>query len=155
MASAEYLAEMVKLQGTKPLIKVEHIAIDTTVTDISAYYDSGASLTKEKERAPDQIQAGDFDVVLFNHDDYFSEYKASSLFYSTQYHLSKIRLSAGFILPDGTSEYVVMAVGYIDQIIAHESESKVTLRCRDVMYFILRYRRRFMKPSAICWVRAA
>jgi len=133
----DFLNEMARLRDSTPQIKVEHIAVDGTVTDISDYYESGGNFTREKERAPDEIQAGDFDITLINHDDYFSEYKAGSLFYGVQYHFSRIRISVGFMLPDGSTVLMDMCYGYIDELVAHSDESKVTLRCRDLMHRVI------------------
>lgn len=129
--------EMQKKRDTTPLMLIEHIDVNGVVTDISRYYVSGANITRQKERAPDEIQAGDFDITLINHDDYFSEYKAGSLFYDVQYHFSRIRVSAGFVLPDGSTVTEPMAYGYIDELEAHEGESYVTLRCRDLIHRII------------------
>ena len=129
--------ELDKLQDTKPLVKVEFIDTSDTITDISSYYHSGGVIERVKERAPDELQAGDFDVVLFNHDNYFSEYRTGSLFYETQYHNAKIRISLGFTLPDGSEEYLPQQTGFIDELVADRMEGLVTIRCRDVIRRIL------------------
>jgi len=120
-----------------PVLKIEHVSLDGTVTDITKYYDTGGSITREKERAPDEIQAGDFDLTLFNHDDKFSEFKPASMFYGTQYHLSQIKISVAFKSPSGMTEYYPICTGYIDELNAHKDESKVTLRCRDIMHKVI------------------
>ncbi len=135
--TGSFMSEIEKKLDTKPRVKVEFVTIAGVATDISQYFDSGGVVERIKERAPDEIQAGDFDVVLINHDDYFSEYKASSLFYQTQYHGAKIRVWMGFELEDGSVDYVLQQVGYIDELVAHNDESKVTLRCRDLIRSIL------------------
>lgn len=122
---------------SKPKTKIEFIDTMGNVTDITDYYLEGAQFEQIKERAPDEIQAGDFDIVLANHDDKFSEYVASSLIYGTQYHLARIKVSQGFILPDGTESYIVQAIGYIDELEADDGNSKVTFRCRDLIRLIL------------------
>lgn len=132
-----FLKELDKQQDTKPKVKVEFITTDGTAYDISVYYLGGGVLERTKERAPDEIQAGDFDVVLSNHDDYFSEYNASSLLYGIQYHGARIKIYLGFELPDGRTEYRAMQVGYIDELYAHSGDSKVTFRCRDLIRRIL------------------
>lgn len=137
MPSTAFQTEMARLQDAHPVTKVEFISTTGVVTDISTYYASGASFDQIKERAPDEIQAGDFDIVLFNHDNYFSEYVSTSLIYNTQYHGARIRVSLGFVLPDGTSEYTVVAIGYVDQIITDGSTATVTFRCRDLIRRIL------------------
>lgn len=137
MASAAFQTEMARLQDAKPRIKVEHISPLGVTTDITAYYVSGASFEQIKERAPDEISAGDFDIILNNHDDYFSEFVATSLFYNVTYHGGKIKISQGFILSDGSIEYETQAVGFIDELVANESESTVMLRCRDFIRRIL------------------
>ena len=108
--------EITRMRGGRPFVTVEHIALDGSITDISRYYSSGGNITREKERAPDEIQAGDFDITLFNHDNKFSEYKVGSLFYNTQYHGSKIRISVGFISPSGPTESQIICTGYIDEL---------------------------------------
>lgn len=135
--SLAFLQEMARKRGSNPKTKIEHISKSNTVTDISRYFLSGANLEQVKERAPDEIQAGQFDVILSNHDDYFSEYKTGGLFSSGDYHGDRIRISQGFILPDGTEEYLTQGVGYIDQLLTDSSVSRVTLRCRDRMWQIM------------------
>lgn len=137
MASAAFLIEMARQQDAHPKTKIEFITVGGAVTDISAYYDSGANFQQQKDRAPDEIQAADFDIVLANHDNKFSEYDPTSLLYGIQYHGARIRVSEGFVLPDGTEEYQVKCVGFIDQIIADGSISRVTFRCRDLIRQLL------------------
>jgi hypothetical protein len=132
-----FLNEMGKLRDSTPFVRVEHIAVNGTITDISGYYSAGGNITREKERAPDEIQAGDFDLTLFNHDDYFSEYKAGSLFYGVQYHFSQIRISVGFVLKTGATVVKPICYGYIDELTTHPDESKVTLRCRDLLHRVI------------------
>lgn len=131
MVSAAFQTEMARGQDSHPKTKVEYIAIDSTVTDISAYYIEGARFQQGKERAPDEMQAGDFDVVLNNAAGYFSEYLPGSLFYTVKYHNARIRISQGFVLPDGTEEYQQQATAYIDELVADPETSHITLRCRD------------------------
>lgn len=133
MTTAAFQAEAVRLQDSKPKIKIEFVSVAGVTTDISAYYNGGASFEQIKERAPDEIQAGDFDITLFNHDNYFSEYVSTSLIYNSQYHGAKIKVYAGFVLSDGTEEFLIQAVGLIDQITASPNESTVTFRCRDLI----------------------
>lgn len=137
MTSAAFLTEMDRQQDPIPRTKVEFISTADVTTDITAYYINGANFEQIKERAPDEIQAGNFDIVLSNHDDYFSEFIATSLFYNAQYHGARIKVSQGFTLPDGTSEYEVQAVGYIDQLTTDPFISHVTLRCRDIIRKLL------------------
>ncbi len=135
MATAAFLTEMARLQDSHPITKVEFVSVLGVTTDISSYYQSGAQFQQVKERAPDEIQAGNFDLVLFNHDNYFSEYDPASLIYNSQYHGAKIKLWQGFVLPDGTTEYAIQAVGFIDELVttpdSSDSASTVTIRCRD------------------------
>lgn len=135
--SAAFLEEMEKKRNTRPITKIEHIDKSAVVTDISRYFMSGANLEAVKERAPDEIQSGSFDILLSNHDDKFSEYKLDSLFYDTDYHGNTIKIYQGFILPDGTTEYLLQGVGYIDQIITNATQSVVTIRCRDRLWRIM------------------
>lgn len=131
MASAAFQTEMARKQDSHPKTKVEYIAIDGTVTDISAYYIGGARFQQGKERAPDEMQAGDFDILLNNATGYFSEYLPGSLLYTTKYHNARVRVSQGFVLPDGTEEYQQQATAYIDELMADMDQSQITLRCRD------------------------
>lgn len=131
MASAAFQTEMARGQDSHPKTKVEYIAIDSTVTDITAYYIEGARFQQGKERAPDEMQAGDFDVVLNNADGYFSEFLPGALLYTVNYHNARIRISQGFVLPDGTEEYQQQATAYIDELVADPEISHITLRCRD------------------------
>lgn len=131
---------MARLLDAHPKTKVEFIDTLSNVTDISAYYQSGAQFQQVKERAPDEIQAGNFDIVCFNHDNKFSEYDPTSMLYGVQYHGARLRISQGFVLPDGTEEYVTQAVGYIDELaMGYETsaDSVVTFRCRDIIKFLL------------------
>lgn len=135
MASSAFLTEMARLQDAHPITKVEFVSVLGVTTDISAYYQGGAQFQQIKERAPDEIQAGNFDLVLFNHDNKFSEYDPTSLIYNSQYHGAAIKVYQGFVLPDGTTEYAIQAVGYIDELVmtadSEDNASTVTFRCRD------------------------
>lgn len=137
---------MARQNDAHPKTKIEFITVGGTVTDISTYYQSGANVQQQKDRAPDEIQAADFDIVLTNHDNKFSEYDPTSLLYGIQYHGARIRVSEGFVLPNGTEEYQVKCVGYIDQIIADGSISEVTFRCRDLIRQLLD---RAMNPTPV------
>lgn len=137
MVSAAFQTEMTRKRGSCPRTKIEFIDKDSNTTDISAYFLSGAQLTQTRERAPDEIQAGQFDIILRNNDDTFSEYVATSLFYGLDYHGARIRISEGFLLPDGTTEYEPQGLGFIDQLIADPQSSKVTLRCRDLLWRVM------------------
>lgn len=128
-----FASEMRRMRDTHPITKIEYIDHDGNVTDITDHYLSGAVFEQVKERAPDEISAGDFDVVLANHDNLFSEFVVGSLFYEQTYHLANIVVYQGFRLPNGTEEFAVQAVGYIDQLIAAPDDSTVTIRCRDLM----------------------
>jgi hypothetical protein len=136
-ATESFFTEIEKLLDTKPRFKIEFIDTSGVATDISEYYEAGGEVERVKERAPDEIQAGDFDIVLKNHDDNFSEYKAGGLLFGIQYHGARIRVWAGFQLSDGSVVYKIQQVGYIDELIAHDDESKVTFRCRDLMRSVL------------------
>lgn len=131
MTSAAFRTEMARLQDSHPKTKVEYIDLDGNVTDISAYYIEGARFQQGKERAPDEMQAGDFDIVLNNATGYFSEFLPGSLLYTVKYHNARIRISQGFVLPDGTEEYEQQATAYIDELVADPEVSHITLRCRD------------------------
>jgi hypothetical protein len=137
LVSASFLTEMTRKRGSAPRTKIEFIAKTGVTTDISHYYLSGGQLAQVRERAPDEIQAGQFDIVLRNDDDTFSEYVATSILYGLDYHGAKIRISEGFLLPDGTLEYEPQGVGFIDQLIADPQVSKVTFRCRDLLWRIM------------------
>ncbi len=121
----------------KPVVKIEFMTIGGVATDITDHYISGGTVERIKERAPDEIQAGDFDVELKNHDDMFSEFVATSLIYGIQYHGARIRVWAGFELSDGSVELQLQQVGYIDELVAHDSDSNVTIRCRDLIRSLL------------------
>lgn len=123
--------EMLRLWDSVPRTQVEFITIGGVVTDISDYYESGASFEQVKDRTLGELQSGDFDIVLFNHDNKFSEYDPTSLLYGIQYHGARIRISQGYVLSSGVVVYERQAVGFIDQIITDGEEAKVTLRCRD------------------------
>jgi hypothetical protein len=135
--SVAFIGEMEKKRNTRPKTKIEFVDKLSNVTDITSYFISGANLEAVKERAPDEIQAGQFDVVLSNHDNKFSEYIPTSLFYGMEYHGTTIKIYQGFILPDGTEEYLIQGVGFVDQLITDPKSSRVTLRCRDRMWRIM------------------
>lgn len=137
MPSAAFQTEMARQQDSHPKTKVEYIDLIGNVTDISAYYIDGARFQQGKERAPDEMQAGDFDIVLNNSTGYFSEFLPGSLFYTVKYHNARIRISEGFVLPDGTEEYDQQATAYIDQLDADMDKSHITLRCRDKLRNVL------------------
>ena len=133
---ATFWSQLDQQLDTKPVVKIEFITREGVAYDITEYYISGANIERVKERAPDEIQAGDFDLVVTNYNDYFSEYKPGSLLYGIVYHGAKIRIWAGFELPDGRTELKIQQVGYIDEL--HSSEgSEVTFRCRDVIRKII------------------
>lgn len=137
MVSAAFLSAMDQQQGITPRTKVEFIDKSANVTDITAYYLSGANFEQVRQRAVAEIQAGQFDIVFTNQDDEFSEYKVGSLLYNLDYHGARIRVSEGFLLPDGTLEYAVQCVLFIDQLTTDPTLSEVTFSCRDVMGFIM------------------
>jgi hypothetical protein len=128
--------EMHRLRDSIPRTKVEFIDTLGNVTDISTYYKGGARFDQVIDRSAGELQAGDFDIELFNHDNKFSEYQSSSLFYATQYHGAEIRISQGYVLNDGSVSYQTQAVGIIDQLIA-DNDSIVTVRCRDRLKFLI------------------
>lgn len=137
MPSAAFLAEMARRQGSNPRTKIEFIDKLNNVTDISEDFIEGANLETIKERAPDEIQAGQFDVVLDNADDRYSEYKAGSLLFELDYHGAKIRISQGFLLPSGVEEFEIQGVGFIDEISTDPEQSLATFRCRDLLWRIM------------------
>jgi hypothetical protein len=137
MASPSFNAEMDRKRGTTPRTKIEFIDKDDNVTDVTDHYDSGANFEQVRERAPDEIQAGQLDIVFINHDNMFSEYDPTSLLYNLDYHGAKIRVSEGFLLPDGTLEYEVQGVVFIDQLVTDPLVSRITFRCRDQMWRIM------------------
>lgn len=124
-------------QGTTPRTKIEFVDKAANVTDITAYYLSGANFEQVRQRAVTEIQAGQFDIVLSNQDDKFSEYVATSLLYNLDYHGARIRVSEGFLLPDGTLEYALQCVLYIDELATDPSTSQVTFSCRDIIGFFM------------------
>jgi hypothetical protein len=126
-----------RLQDSKPITKVEFIGVDASVTDISAYYREGAQFDQQKDRAAGEIQAGDFDIIFDNCTNYFSEFVPGSLLYGKQYHMAQIRVSLGFILPDGTTSYLVQTVAFIDELLMSDNPSYVTFRCRDLIGALL------------------
>lgn len=132
-----FWSELDKKLDTKPRVKIEFVTVAGVATDITSYFSSGASVARMKDRAPDEIQAGDFDVVLFNHDNYFSEYKAGGLLYGIRYHGAKIRVWLGFELSDGTVTYQLQQIGLIDELVTDSEASLVTFRCRDVIQKVL------------------
>jgi len=137
MASVAFTAEMDKQRGVTPRTKVEFIDKDANVTDVTANYLGGANFEQVRERAPDEIQAGQFDITMSNETNLFSEYVPGSLLYGVDYHGAKIRISQGFLLPDGTLEYEMQGVLFIDQLKTDPVSSRVTLRCRDLLWKIM------------------
>ncbi len=146
MVSPAFLVEMVKPQGTTPRTKVEFIDKVGNVTDVTAYYLSGANFEQVRQRAVAEIQAGQFSIVMSNQDDTFSEYKVGSLFYNLDYHGAKIRVSEGFLLPNGVLEYQPQCTLFIDELATDPSTSRVTFSCRDILGFIMD-RKLHAKPS--------
>lgn len=133
MVSPAFITEMDRLQGTTPRTKIEFIDKAGNVTDVTPYYVSGANFEQVRQRAVAELQAGQFDVLFSNQDDTFSEYKPASMLYNLDYHGAAIRLSQGFLLPDGTLEYVVQCKLYIDQLDTDPTASQITFRCRDIL----------------------
>lgn len=128
---------MDRQQGTTPRTKVEFIDKSNNVTDITAYYLSGANFEQVRQRAVAEIQAGQFDVIFSNQDDTFSEYKIVSFLYNLDYHGARLRVSEGFLLPNGTLEYEPQCTLFIDQLTTDPNASQVTFSCRDVLGFIM------------------
>jgi len=137
MVSTAFVTEMESPQGSTPRTKVEFIDKSFNVTDISVYYLSGANFEQVRQRAVAEIQAGQFDIVFTNYDDTFSEYVATSMLYNVDYHGARIRVSEGFLLPDGTLEYEPQCVLFIDQLSTDPLTSKITFSCRDILGFIM------------------
>ncbi len=137
MVSTAFLTEMDRLQASTPRTKVEFIDKSLNVTDITAYYLSGANFEQVRQRAVAEIQAGQFDIVFSNQDDTFSEYKVGSILYNLDYHGAKIRVSQGFLLFDGTLEYSPQCTLLIDQLVTDYQQSTVTFRCRDLLARIM------------------
>ena len=137
MVSPAFLAAMDQQQGSTPRSKFEFIDKSNNVTDISDHYLSGANFEQVRQRAVAEIQAGQFDVIFTNHDDKFSEYVNTSLLYNLDYHGARIRVSAGFLLPDGTLEYAPQCTLFIDALKTDPQQSTVTFSCRDVLGFIM------------------
>lgn len=131
-----FLSEIRRMRDATPLIKVEFIEIDGTVHDVSEYYLEGANFEQVRERAPDEIQAGNFDLVLSNRDDTFSEFVSGSLLEGIQYHGAKLRVSVGFRLPTGIEVFEPQMTGIIDQL-RTTNDSRAIFRCRDRLKFIL------------------
>lgn len=128
---------MRRLRGSKPCVKIEFIEIGGTVTDITEYHISGGNFEQVKERAPDEIQAGNFDITLSNNDNTFSEFVSGSFLDGKQYHGASIRVSVGFVFDNGSTQFLPMGVGIIDQLKTHNEKSEVTFRCRDRVKVIL------------------
>lgn len=137
MVSPAFLAEMDRQQGTSPRTKVEFIDKSNNVTDITANYLSGANFEQVRQAQVTEIQAGQASIVFTNHDDTFSEYKVGSLLYGVDYHGARLRVSEGFLLPDGTYEYATQFVLYIDELATNPTVSEVTFSCRDVMGYFM------------------
>jgi len=149
MPSAEFQEEMERKLNSQPKSKIEFIDKSNVVHDITRYFKSGANLKSVRERAPDEIQAGQFDIVLINSDETWSEFKFGSLIYGGDYHGAKIRISQGFVLPDGTEEYHVQGVGYIDALTTDPVNSRVTFRCRDLLWRIMDMKLHVRPPEEI------
>jgi len=82
--------------GVKPQDKVEIELTAGVWTDVTEYYEGGATFDQEKERAPDQISAGDTRYTFDNSEDTFTPTDAGSIFYGVLYQGKKIRFSVGF-----------------------------------------------------------
>src|SRR5258706_14007093 len=133
MVSPAFQTEMARPQGSTPRTKIEFIDKSANVTDITDHYLSGANFEQVRQRAVAEITAGQFDIVFSNEDDKFSEYKNTALLFNLDYHGVQIRVSQGFLLLDGTLEYSVQCVLFIDQLTTDPLQSIVTFRCRDVL----------------------
>ncbi len=134
--SAAYLVEMARLRGAHVIPKIEMVLDDITV-DITAYYISGGEFDQEKERDVDEISSGDINFTFSNHNDYFSEYDASSLFYGKTYHNRKIKYSLGIRLPSGVIEYYSQFSATIQNIEIQQESNQVSIYCRDCIYKIV------------------
>jgi hypothetical protein len=137
MPSPAFLLEMQKLQGVTPRTQLIFIDKSNNQTDISDHYVSGANFEQVRQGAYTEIQAGQATIVCSNHDDLFSEFKIGSLLYNLDYIGAKIKVSQGFLLPDGTLEYVPQATLFIDELQTDPNVSEVTFSCRDILGFIM------------------
>lgn len=134
MPSTDFLALMDKKQDAPIAFLVELVAPDGTSYDVTEFYLSGGEMSQTKQRAPDEIEAGTFDVVFDNSTNFFCEFDTASIFYGVQYQGSwMVRVSQGFVLPDGSTEYAPQGVGIIDDLISSDATSQVTIRCSDRM----------------------
>lgn len=138
MVSPAFIAEMAKLQGVTPRTQLIFIDKSNNQTDISDHFISGGNLEQVRQGAFTEIQAGQATIVFANHDDMFSEFKVGSLLYGLDYIGARIQMSQGFLLPDGTVEYVPQSTLYIDELETDPNNpSQVTISCRDILGFIM------------------
>ncbi len=128
-----FLEEMQRLRDAIPLVKIEWLDPSGNANDVSRYYVSGGNVSRLKDRALDEVQAGDFDVTFWNTDGTFSEFISTSLLFGVAYHGTRLRVWLGFRLSDGTVDYRLMQTGYVDQLLASDAEDQVTFRCRDLV----------------------
>ncbi len=132
MPSSEFLALMDRKLDAPAAFLVEILDASDVATDVTRYYRSGGGISQSRNRYPDQIEVGSFDIVFANTDDTFSEYKAASLFFGQDYHQKwRVRISQGYRLAAGSIEYLAQSTAIIDELVAGDSDSIVTIRCRD------------------------
>lgn len=147
--SAEFLVEMDRKNGTRPLDKVE-IILDSGTIDITDYYMAGAEFDQEKGGDVVKLNSGDVVLTFSNHNNYFSKLNAASLFYGQNFYNRLLRYSVGFRLPtNGAEEYITQFTARIQSVEITQDQSRCYITCRDLMSKIIGERLNIYPPGLI------
>ena len=105
--------------------------LDAGDQDVTEYFISGATVSAEKERAPDRLTAGDATLIFSNKDGTFTETDSASFLYGVNYHNRNITIEVGLELPSGTIEYHKVATMKVRSVQFADDGGRVTIRVYD------------------------
>lgn len=112
--------------------------LDSGNQDITEYFLSGASVSQEKERAPDRLTAGDAQLRFSNKDDTFTENLSTSILYEQNYHNRVITFEIGIERPSGAFSWMTVATMKVVSLELSSTPSEVNIRVQDMVERLLR-----------------
>lgn len=107
--------------------------LDAGDQDITEFFVSGGEISREKERAPDRMTAGDMRLVFKNTTGVFTENSSDSFLNGITYHNRNVTFEVGIELSDGSIEYRKVATMKVRAIDFDTGSSTVTLTCYDLV----------------------
>lgn len=152
MPSADFITEMDKKIGSRPIDKVE-IVLDTAGTvNITSWLKDISDVDLKRQEGGQtglDLAISDLTLVFDNTTNYFSERQqyqsdgvTAALFWAdiqagNTYHNRLIKLYTGFTLPDGTTEYQIEATMKIVELECVQEDSECTIKCEDILKDLL------------------